>query len=148
MSVAENMVARQERVRTVAPPLRFVLDQSAGEWRVEVSSARGGSSTAARIALPRLTDERGAEHAPRIVDVKVEADAAERLVVFVAGDYPRASGLRWASRWQFDRASGLVQSDVTLHNPRAAKHRGGLWDLGDAGSALFKDFSLSVTSEG
>ena len=147
MSVAENMVARQERVQTAVPPLRFVLDRSAGEWRVEAECSGLGAATVARIALPRLTDERGAEHAPHIVDVRVEADAAEWLVVFVAGDYPRASGLRWASRWQFDRASGLVQSDVTLQNPRVAKHRGGLWDLGDAGSVLFKDFSLTVTSE-
>jgi hypothetical protein len=33
---------------------------------------------------------------------------------------------------------------VTVHNPRAARHPGGLWDLGDEGSVYFKDLSLRV----
>jgi hypothetical protein len=35
--------------------------------------------------------------------------------------------------------------DVIIHNPRAAYHYGGLWDLGDPASFLFKDLSLSAT---
>jgi hypothetical protein len=34
--------------------------------------------------------------------------------------------------------------EVQLTNPRAARHPGGLWDLGDAGSHIFEDFSLRV----
>jgi hypothetical protein len=30
----------------------------------------------------------------------------------------------------------------TLHNPRRARHRGGLWDLGDPGSIPFREFVL------
>ncbi|HUY91149.1 MAG TPA: hypothetical protein VMV10_20590 [Pirellulales bacterium] len=33
---------------------------------------------------------------------------------------------------------------LTLHNPNRARHRGGLWDLGDPGSILFRDCSLLV----
>lgn len=33
--------------------------------------------------------------------------------------------------------SGLVQAEAMIHNPRRARHRGGLWDLGDPGSIYF-----------
>jgi len=32
--------------------------------------------------------------------------------------------------------------DITIRNPRRAKHKGGYWDLGDPGSIYLKDFSL------
>ena len=43
-------------------------------------------------------------------------------------------------------ADGLMQLKTTLHNPRRAKHPGGLWDLGDCGSLHFNRFSLVLTS--
>lgn len=43
-------------------------------------------------------------------------------------------------------ADGLMQLKTTLHNPRRAKHQGGLWDLGDSGSLHFNRFSLAVTA--
>lgn len=33
---------------------------------------------------------------------------------------------------------GLMRIDVAWHNPRRARHRGGLWDLGDPGSVCFR----------
>lgn len=41
--------------------------------------------------------------------------------------------------------SSVAAVDVTLHNPRAAKHYGGLWDLGDPGSVFFKECALQAT---
>ncbi len=41
-------------------------------------------------------------------------------------------------------AEGLVQCSVVLHNPQRARHAGGLWDLGDAGSVLFQGLELEV----
>ncbi len=35
-----------------------------------------------------------------------------------------------------------VELQITLHNPLAAKHPNGLWDLGDDNSLLFREFSL------
>src|SRR5690606_41078108 len=35
-------------------------------------------------------------------------------------------------------ASATVRWDITLHNPNAALHRNGLWDLGDEGSLRIK----------
>ena len=36
----------------------------------------------------------------------------------------------------------MVEVQLTVHNPRAAKHLGGLWDLGDPGSIHFRDLCL------
>lgn len=42
-------------------------------------------------------------------------------------------------------ASGTIRWDITLHNPNAAQHRDGLWDLGDEGSLQIKECQLRVT---
>lgn len=41
---------------------------------------------------------------------------------------------------------GLMQLKTTLHNPKRAIHRGGLWDLGDPASLHFKRFSLVMSA--
>ena len=33
---------------------------------------------------------------------------------------------------------------LTVHNPQRARHRGGLWDLGDPGSILFRELALNL----
>lgn len=43
-------------------------------------------------------------------------------------------------------ADGLMQLKTTLHNPKPAIHRGGLWDLGDPASLHFKRFSLAMSA--
>ncbi len=54
----------------------------------------------------------------------------------------RQASLQIAGRIQCFGGTGLVRLDVALHNPRAAKHAGGLWDLGDTGSVLFRELCL------
>src|SRR5262249_8410801 len=43
---------------------------------------------------------------------------------------------------------GLVRIRFTVHNPQRARHPGGLWDLGDAGSMYFRDLSLQMALRG
>ena len=40
--------------------------------------------------------------------------------------------------------SDTVIADICIHNPKRARHPGGLWDLGDQGSIHFKSFTASV----
>lgn len=47
-------------------------------------------------------------------------------------------------RYSFWAGLSTVQIDCTLHNPQAALHPGGLWDLGDKGSVYFKDFTVQL----
>ena len=43
--------------------------------------------------------------------------------------------------------TGKIKLEACVHNPQAAKHYGGLWDLGDPGSILFREFSVLLVSE-
>jgi len=41
--------------------------------------------------------------------------------------------------------TGLVELKMTTHNPKRARHPGGLWDLGDPGSVHFRELSVETT---
>jgi len=41
--------------------------------------------------------------------------------------------------------TGLVQLELTTHNPKRARHPGGLWDLGDPGSIYFRELAIETT---
>ncbi|NWO07466.1 MAG: hypothetical protein HLX50_17780 [Alteromonadaceae bacterium] len=40
--------------------------------------------------------------------------------------------------------TGLVQVELTTHNPKRARHSGGLWDLGDPGSIYFRELAVET----
>ena len=44
--------------------------------------------------------------------------------------------------------TGLVQLELTTHNPKRARHPGGLWDLGDPGSVYFRELAVETTLPG
>lgn len=57
----------------------------------------------------------------------------------------------FSCRLHFFSGSSAVKIEYTIHNPSAAQHRGGLWDLGDEGSLLFRNLIFifrSGNSEG
>ncbi|MCK0163992.1 hypothetical protein [Marinobacter sp. S6332] len=41
--------------------------------------------------------------------------------------------------------TGLIQVELVTHNPKRARHPGGLWDLGDPGSVYFRELALETT---
>ncbi len=65
-----------------------------------------------------------------------------RTVTTVEGAY--ANGLNLRMRLEQWRDCPHVRLSTTLHNPQAAKHAGGLWDLGDPGSILFDEVTVKV----
>jgi YetA-like protein len=95
----------------------------------------------------RLTDEAGREYFPHIHDLAVETTGPLRATVRARGELKAGSGFglaHFVARLSFHAGSGLVAIQMTLHNPRAARHPGGLWDLGDEGSIYFNDLTLRV----
>jgi hypothetical protein len=92
-----------------------------------------------------MTDRRGREHEPALERWYVEQYGTVRLTLVGEGKLPGVRGLRVRLRESYYIGTGMVKLEVTLHNPRRAKHRRGVWDLGDAGSTLFDDMSLLVT---
>jgi hypothetical protein len=101
-----------------------------------------GDASASRIVL---TDAVGQAYEPRIDDMAVEAPGPLRLSLRISGEMVtpgRPPIANFIARVSFYAGSGAVEVQFTIHNPRAAKHPGGLWDLGDPGSIVFKDLSL------
>ncbi|WP_169979002.1 exo-rhamnogalacturonan lyase family protein [Tautonia rosea] len=95
-----------------------------------------------------LTDVRMRQASPRIESVELEADGPVRATVRVRGRFEGRVTCVFDARLSFFAGTGLVKVDWTLHNPRRARHPGGLWDLGDPGSVLFRDCSLAMTIAG
>ncbi len=91
----------------------------------------------------RIVDRRGRIHSPRFKCGPIfGAWGPVRQSWNEAGHFPRIKGLGVYVQWTIYGEPGLLRCDVMLHNSRRARHRGGLWDLGDAGSILLKDFSF------
>ena len=79
-------------------------------------------------------------------------EARAKIVLTQQGVYVGAQGqelCRFESELAFHASSAKVHWQFTLHNPRAAQHPGGLWDLGDPASLIFQglEFSLGLPTE-
>jgi hypothetical protein len=98
------------------------------------------------VATLSLLDVDGVLRDARVTEVIQEASGPVRGSVTIHGLID-ATLLAFTCR--IDAFSGLsaVRIAVTLHNPQAAKHENGLWDLGDDGSVLFGAFSWRVTGD-
>jgi hypothetical protein len=89
-----------------------------------------------------LTGPNGRKKTARIEQVVVESPGPVRATVRLQGRFAGRSALRFVLRLCFYAATGLVRLTLTVHNPRRARHTGGLWDLGDGGSVSFRDLSM------
>ena len=75
----------------------------------------------------------------------VERAGFLRTVVQLTGGIDDAEGHRWLDatvRLHFFSGLGTVRIELAITNVRAARHGGGLWDLGDPGSVLLRDLSV------
>jgi YetA-like protein len=82
-----------------------------------------------------------------IRELKVEESGSARVVTCASGALVDAHGaavLQVMLRTHFSCGSGRVVLEIDVHNPRAARHEGGLWDLGDAGSSLLESLTLEI----
>jgi hypothetical protein len=91
-----------------------------------------------------LTDRKGRVGRPVIERVTVEDRGPVRATVRLDGQFRGATRCRFVARVCFFAGTGVVRIRLSIHNPRRARHRGGLWDLGDPGSVFFRELSLSL----
>ncbi|MDA1161729.1 MAG: hypothetical protein O3B13_01370 [Planctomycetota bacterium] len=89
-----------------------------------------------------LTTASGHKLQPQITHRRIESSGPVRWTVIYEGEFPKCRGLRFAARISTFQNTGHVKCDVRLHNPNRALHKGGVWDLGDAGSVLFDSFEV------
>ncbi|MBI3408472.1 MAG: hypothetical protein HY040_08975 [Planctomycetes bacterium] len=89
-------------------------------------------------------DANGRIAKPQVEHVAFEERGPVRATLRVEGHFRGRSACRFVARLCFFAGTGLVRVRLTLHNPNRAKHRGGLWDLGDPGSILFRELALEL----
>jgi hypothetical protein len=134
--VVETGAAAFEMATGTAFPFRAV--RIAGEEML----GRGGPGLAA-------IDDAGRESAATVRALTVEARGPRRATVLVQGDFGAASTpLVFFARLHFFAGWATVRMALTVRNPRRAAHPGGVWELGDAGSALLRDVSLRLPCPG
>lgn len=93
-----------------------------------------------------LLNEDGQALEPILSNILLESHGPIRATIRLEGEFQKDGMVlaKFLARLSFFAGSGLVEMKCTLHNPRAAQHPGGLWDLGDEGSLYFKDLSLDI----
>lgn len=57
----------------------------------------------------------------------------------------KANALRVSCKLSCYACASFVRCELTLHNPRRARHPEGYWDLGDPGSLLFREVALEAS---
>jgi exo-rhamnogalacturonan lyase-like protein len=111
--------------------------------------AVGGADVLDEAHAPALilTDARGRESSAAIRRVVVEEQGDLRSTIRIeasAGGSGRSPLLELIARVEFFAGSGATRIAITARNPRRARHRGGLWELGDEGAAFLRDLSLRI----
>ncbi|MGA8260132.1 MAG: hypothetical protein WB783_07975, partial [Arenicellales bacterium] len=98
-----------------------------------------------------LIGQGGTQHPARVDRLYVEECGAMRATLVAEGAFGidgRNGPLTFRCRTTFFAGSATVRLEFRVRNPRAAVHPGGLWDLGDPGSVVFKDLSIHLKLAG
>ncbi|HXG08797.1 MAG TPA: hypothetical protein VNK04_03325 [Gemmataceae bacterium] len=143
---------RPTGLRVAESPSEIIIDTGAATFHLGRSDAV--PLTRVRVAGrdiiepggigARLTDAKGRSARPRVEQVAVETRGPVRATVRLEGAFEGTVPCRFVARLCFFAGTGLVRIRLTVHNPNRARHRGGLWDLGDPNSMLFRDLSIHV----
>ena len=93
-----------------------------------------------------LRDAEGRSIPVRFAAIEAEVTGPLRVVLRVDGDAsgPEGVQLNLSLRLTFLAGLPVMGVELCLHNPKAALHPGGLWELGDAGSVLLRDAVVRV----
>ena len=121
----------------------FTVDRRILRPFLRVRTAAG--EVLASPAEVRLTDDQGRKWTPHIDRLTIEAAGPVRGTLVFSGGFRRQGGkelLRFEARLHCYAASARSVFEIRLHNPRAARHPGNLWDLGDPASILLDSWSV------
>lgn len=91
-----------------------------------------------------LTDARGRPAVAQVERVVVEGSGPVRATIRWEGQFASRAPCRFVARLCCFAGTALVRLRFTLHNPRRARHPGGLWDLGDPGSIFFREMAVEL----
>lgn len=139
---ALDVSAIDSRIEVATGVFTFVVRGSGGAL-LEVERSGDPASRSACGAF--LVDGEGRRRVAIVRSARIATRGPVRTTIESAGELTSDRGERLCefSAWvHVYAARGLVKMDFAVRNPRAARHTGGLWDLGDPASLLFRDLSL------
>lgn len=138
-----SMIVREERtIRIDTGAMTASIDRRTGDLSGIVTA--GQQRLGPRGCQLLVANAKFRYGEPRVESVDIEADGPVRATLRIRGVIAGLDPVRFTQRLSFYRGTGLVRMQTTLHNPNRARHSGGLWDLGDPGSILLKDWSLQL----
>ncbi len=146
--------------RNASPP-ELGISQAGDEARIDTGAAQfsvscdylGISAAPSGLRLDRdlLADSRGRRYRFKIRSSEFERRGALTACLLLKGEFVGGSNGAFCHgecRLSFWAGTGLLRVEFTLWNPKAASHRGGLWDLGDPRSIYFRSLHLRFRFSG
>ncbi|MCG8324628.1 MAG: hypothetical protein MI673_03855, partial [Thiotrichales bacterium] len=127
----------------------FELDSSHTGLLGKISDKSTGNRAAIESSL-ELTEAAGNLCGTKITSMELtDSDNPIRQQIVAIGEIQVNAGrvMRFRLSIDFCLNSAETRWQVQLHNPAAALHPGGFWDLGDKNSLLFNDFSIRLNFE-
>lgn len=97
--------------------------------------------------MPCLCDVTGTELPLKIETIREEVTGPIRQVFVISARVQSSPYVTLQLRLTHWVSSGLVHVETRIRNTRRAKHSGGLWDLGDAGSFRFGSLEIAIVSD-
>lgn len=168
--VADSTGERPQQVSLDAADLQFQLQRDAnytidtgiatfrvgrGTTLIDAVKIQGMEFLSSAGVYLSLTGCQGRLYRPVAERIYVEEEGPIRIAVAIDGQFVPTDGfgealigMEFKARLIFTARSSVVRLEVELHNPRAARHPGGLWDLDDRGTTVFEDVSLSLKPAG
>jgi len=92
-------------------------------------------------------DQYGSKYRLSIHRTIVERAGSLRAVIRIDGQLVDEASRPWLDatmRLHFFAGLATVKAELSITNPRAARHPSGAWDLGDPGSVLIRDLSIAI----
>jgi hypothetical protein len=94
---------------------------------------------------PELNSSNGERLQLEITNVTSETTGDVRCVYLAEVKVLKTPFINLQLRMEVWPSAGLLKFETIIRNTRRAQHKGGLWDLGDAGSFGFSGLHLSIT---
>jgi len=121
----------------------YRIADSGGYCSITTENAQGVSPLSCTLDLTTMDGK----VVPCVIDhVSLEESGPVKARMLLTGSFSLERGrhLRVVARVDHFTGSGLCRTEIEIHNPAAALHPGGIWDLGDPGSVRFRDCSLGI----
>ena len=92
----------------------------------------------------RWTDSKRTAHNGRIDKIISEWGGSHSSSVRFEGGFGQQNAVRFQGRLTYFSPLRALKLTITLQNPHRALHRGGIWDLGDPNSILFRGLEVLI----